>query len=80
MAKRSTRDRRAESYAALSLVPLLAVATPAAGQQQDAQLWTQINTNVPLTDEVRVTLEQIARFSDRQDGLYQTEFLSLIHI
>jgi hypothetical protein len=55
-------------------------ALPAYAQQQDAQLWTQINTNVPLTDGVRVTLEQIARFSDRQDGLYQTEFGALLGI
>jgi len=82
MAKRSTQGRRAESYAAFGLLTLLAIATPAAAaaQQQDAQLWTQINTNVPLTDEVRVTLEQIARFSDRQDGLYQTEFGALLGV
>jgi len=55
-------------------------ALPAYAQQQDAQLWTQINTNVPLTDGVRVTLEQIARFSDRQDGLYQTEFGALLGV
>ncbi|GAA0669069.1 hypothetical protein GCM10009102_19300 [Sphingomonas insulae] len=53
---------------------------PARAQQEDAQLWTQINTNVPLTDDVRVTLEQIARFSDRQDGLYQTEFGALLGV
>ena len=64
----------------LALGGALAIATPAAAQQQDAQLWTQINTNVPLTDGVRVTLEQIARFSDRQDGLYQTEFGALLGI
>ena len=52
----------------LALGGALLFATPAAAQQQDAQLWTQINTNVPLTDDVRVTLERIARFSDRQDG------------
>ena len=56
----------------------VANAAPAWAQQQDEQLWTQINTNVPLTDDVRVTLEQIARFSDRQDGLYQTEFGALL--
>lgn len=58
--------------------PLAGFASPASAQQQDAQLWTQINTNVPLTDDMRVTLEQIARFSDRQDGLYQTEFGALL--
>lgn len=41
-------------------------------------MWLQINTNVPVADGVRVTLEQIARFSDRQDGLYQTEFGGLL--
>ena len=75
MARGSTRT---ETCVVLGL--LLAIATPAAAQQQDAQLWTQINTNVPLTDEVRVTLEQIARFSDRQDGLYQTEFGALLGV
>ena len=29
---------------------------------------------MPLGDDFRLTLEQIARFSDRQEGLYQTEF------
>ena len=45
----------------------LAAASSAAAQQHDGQLWTQVNTNVPLTDDLRVTLEQIARLSDRQD-------------
>ncbi|HEU0067619.1 MAG TPA: DUF2490 domain-containing protein [Sphingomonas sp.] len=54
------------------------VAAPAAAQQEDEQLWFQINTNVPVADRVRLTLEQIARFSDRQDGLYQTEFGGLL--
>jgi hypothetical protein len=56
------------------LLPACMLAVPARAQQEDEQLWTQINTNVPVTEDVRVTLEQIARFSDRQDGLYQTEF------
>lgn len=53
---------------------MLLAASPARAQAQDEQLWLQVNTNVPLADGVRLTLEQIARFSDRQDGLYQTEF------
>ena len=57
------------------LLPLSAlIATPAAAQQQDAQLWLQVNTVVPLAERWRVTLEQIGRLSERQDGLYQTEF------
>ena len=62
------------------LLPACMLAVPARAQQQDEQLWTQINTNVPVTEDVRVTLEQIARFSDRQDGLYQTEFGVLLGV
>ncbi|MEN2786666.1 DUF2490 domain-containing protein [Sphingomonas qilianensis] len=50
------------------------LAMPAQAQQHDAQLWTQVNVNLPVTKQVKVTLEQIARFSDRQDGLFQTEY------
>ncbi len=64
----------------LCVVALVACLQPAHAQRQDEQLWTQINTNVPLTEDVRVTLEQIARFSDRQDGLYQTEFGALLGV
>lgn len=62
-------------YLRHSLLALLLITpTPALAQQQDEQLWLQVNTNVPLTGRLRLTLEQIGRFSDRQDGLYQTEF------
>ncbi len=52
------------------------ICTPcaASAQVQDGQLWSQVNTNVPINKRMRVTLEQIARVSKRQDGLYQTEF------
>jgi hypothetical protein len=51
---------------------------PAYAQQQDDQLWMQLNTNVPVGNSWRLTLEQIARLSDQQGGLYQTEFGGLI--
>jgi Protein of unknown function (DUF2490) len=60
--------------AGLLAVPLLFAATAAQAQQQDEQLWLQVNTNVPLAPKLRITLEQIARFGDRADGLFQTEF------
>jgi len=63
---------------ALLAAPFALVAMPAYAQQEDEQLWLQVNTNVPLARDLRVTLEQIARFSDRQDGLYQTEFGALL--
>lgn len=54
------------------------VASPAHAQQEDEQLWLQVNTSVPLAGAAQLTLEQIARFSDRQEGLYQTEFGALL--
>lgn len=51
----------------------LAAALPAHAAQQDEQLWLQVNTHVPLAPNLRLTLEQIARFGDRQGGLFQTE-------
>lgn len=62
-------------FAAALFVPL-----PAQAQEEDGQLWFQANTNVPLAQDVRVTLEQIARFSDRQSGLYQSEFGALLGV
>lgn len=59
---------------------MLIGAAPVSAQQQDEQLWLQINTNVPITDKFRVTLEQIGRWSDQQRGLYQTEFGGLISL
>lgn len=50
------------------------LSAPAFAQREDEQLWLQVNTNVPVAEDVRLTLEQIARFGDRPDGLYQTEF------
>jgi len=61
----------------LSAAPIGALALlshPAAAQTQDGQIWFQINTAVPVAKRTRVTLEQIARVSERQDGLYQSEF------
>lgn len=64
-------------YAA-SLLGVLSFATPAAAQVEDEQLWEQVNLNVPLTPEVRVTLEQIGRWGDRADGISQTEYGALL--
>ena len=60
--------------AATAIALAALAAAPAAAQQQDEQLWLQVNTNVPVSDDLRLTLEQIGRFSDRQGGLFQTEF------
>lgn len=60
---------RCALFAAAAFLPACA----AQAQQEDEQAWFQLNTNVPLAPKLRVTLEQIARFSDRQGGLYQTE-------
>ncbi len=60
------------------LIPSLFAATPAMAQVEDDQFWEQVNLNVPLTPDVRVTLEQIARWGDRSDGLNQTEYGALL--
>lgn len=62
----------------LIALPVILWACPASAQQQDEQLWLQTNTHVPLDGNTRVTLEQIARFGDRPDGLYTTELGALI--
>lgn len=51
---------------------------PALAQDQDSQAWWQANATVPLTGDVRLTLEELARFSDEQGGLYTTEYGGLI--
>jgi hypothetical protein len=62
----------------LLAVPLLAASAPAHAQQEDEQLWLQVNTHVPLDSNTRITLEQIARFGDRHDGLTQSELGVLV--
>ncbi|MEH3121405.1 MAG: DUF2490 domain-containing protein [Sphingomonas phyllosphaerae] len=64
-------------YAAL-LFGAVIFARPAAAQVEDEQFWEQVNVNVPLTPEVRVTLEQIGRWGDRADGISQTEYGGLL--
>lgn len=55
-------------------IPCVLAASPAHAQRQDEQLWTQLNTHVPLGERSRVTLEQIARWGNKTDGLFTTEF------
>ena len=78
-AKRAPVPTRPHRLPALLLAaPLALLASPVRAQQEDAQLWSQVNTNVPLAEGVKITAEQIARVSNRQDGLYQTEFGALL--
>jgi len=62
----------------LALLLLFFSATSARAQQQDAQLWEQLNVVVPVAPRLHLTVEQIARISDRQGGLYTTEFGGLL--
>jgi hypothetical protein len=61
----------------LLFLPLLLAPLPAFAQQTDEQLWLQTNGSVELGDRDKVTLEAIARFSDRADGFshYETGLL-----
>lgn len=56
----------------LVALPLL-LATPAAAQQTDEQLWLQTNGSVRIGTREKMTIEAIARFSDRVQGLSHTE-------
>jgi hypothetical protein len=56
----------------LLALPLL-LATPAAAQQTDEQLWFQVNGSFALSDRNRITLEGIGRFSDRAEGFSHAE-------
>lgn len=59
------------------VVPMFAAA-PAMAQQVDEQFWLQTNAQIRLDDKSRVTLEGIARFSDRLDGLFHTEIGGIV--
>jgi len=53
---------------------LLFSGVPAAAQEEDGQAWEQLNIVLPVRSDLRLALEQIARTSDRQGGIYTTEF------
>lgn len=56
----------------LLALPLL-LTTQAEAQQTDEQLWLQTNGSVRIGAREKVTMEAIARFSDRVQGLSHTE-------
>jgi hypothetical protein len=56
----------------LLALPLL-LATPAAAQQTDEQLWLQTNGSVQIGAREKATMEGILRFSDRVQGVSHTE-------
>jgi hypothetical protein len=64
--------------ACLAVLILSFVAAPARAQQEDVQAWQQLNVVIPVAPRLRLTLEEIARASDRQDGVYTTELGGLI--
>ena len=55
----------------------LLLATPAAAQQTDEQLWLQVNASVTIGAREKVTLESIGRFSDRANGFSHAEIGAL---
>ena len=63
---------------ALCSLPLLLAAIPAAAAQQDTQAWEQLNVVLPVASHTKLTLEQIARWSDHQGGIYTTEYGALL--
>lgn len=61
----------------LMLLPLL-VASPAWAQQTDEQAWFQANGTTKIDDKTTVTIETIARFSDKAGGFAHDEFGGMI--
>lgn len=51
----------------------LLLATPAAAQQTDEQLWLQTNASVAIGQREKITFEGIGRFSDRAEGFSHAE-------
>ncbi|MBB5710325.1 DUF2490 domain-containing protein [Sphingomonas xinjiangensis] len=62
----------------LAFSAALLLPATAAAQTEDAQLWTQTNVNIGLSEDTRLTVEGIARWSDRQDGLFHTELGGIV--
>ena len=60
------------------VLPFLLIAAPAHAQQMDDQAWLQVNAKLKIDDRWSGTLEAIARASDRQGGLYTTEFGGIV--
>lgn len=58
---------------ALTATILLLAPVPALAQQQDEQLWLQTNGAVELGDHDKVTIEAIARFSNKAEGFSHAE-------
>ncbi|MES2989071.1 MAG: DUF2490 domain-containing protein [Pseudomonadota bacterium] len=58
-------------------LPLALIATPAAAQQVDEQLWLQTNGSVTIGESEKVTLEGIGRFSNRAEGFSHAEIGAL---
>lgn len=71
-------DRRMKLAGFAICLSALLVAAPAWAQQEDTQAWEQVNLVIPVAPRLRVTLEEIARTSDRQGGVYTSEFGGLI--
>src|SRR6476469_4823445 len=63
---------------ALCMLPLLLTAIQAGAAQQDTQAWEQLNVVLPVASDTKLTLEQIARWSDHQGGVYTTEYGALL--
>lgn len=54
----------------LPLAPVFLIATPAAAQQEDQQVWFQVNGAVDVGESSRLTLEGISRFGHDVGGVY----------
>jgi hypothetical protein len=51
----------------------IAIATPARAEPTEAQLWINAIAEVALTEDIDLSLDLVARASDADDGIFQTQ-------
>ena len=63
-----------------ALLALGFTAAPALAQEQDGQLWIELDASVALSDTVELEFETNQRFSDDRDGLYESQYLAAVGV
>ncbi len=63
----------------IACLPLF-LATPAAGQEQDQQLWVKLGADVKISDNIKLRWETNQRLSEREDGFSESQYLAAVRV